>query len=130
MQCCNLLSQYATAPTAGKGADRGQDAWCAIGAAPAAAYAAAAGRCLREARVAEYERKREQLLQEAAMIEDAQRLGWELLSRKLRLEAEWFDQQVAHSRTESEIIEKLPIIAGNIVESTWTVHRLALSCTV
>jgi hypothetical protein len=59
---------------------------------------------LREARVAEYERKRAQLLQEAAMIEDAQRPGWELLSRKLRLEAEWFEQQVAHAQAESESI--------------------------
>ena len=49
---------------------------------------------LREARVAEYERKREQLLQEAVMIEDSRRSGWELQSRKLRLEAEWFKQQV------------------------------------
>ncbi len=65
---------------------------------------------LREARVAEYERKRGQLLQEAAMIEDAQRSGWELQARKLRLEAEWFEQQVVHPQTESEdTVNVLPV---------------------
>ena len=49
---------------------------------------------LREARAAEYERKRAELLRDAELLEDARRGGWEHAARRLRLEADWFAQQV------------------------------------